>query len=312
MMRTLRRLTLALTAVSLVPAAAVFAAGGGADSLASTDSPGAPEPSAVSWRSGYGQAWREAEKSGKMLFIWFRGDGEKNRKQRSQLERRLNEDQDLARKLQRYVPVRLSEGTEILSGGKPVRLLEHDAFREMHGGEGIAVVDLADKDSETFGHVVSAFPLRRGKYYTFQTRYLPAILDLPRGTITQRTMIWAVRVHPEQPASTRGQSSPTLLKAACDHSRYQAKITLQGHQHWEGRFHRLRNLLGGRYAPVEVVAESWPNETMLDSCIDCVDSWRHSSGHWHAVSSRHALYGYDIHRGANGIWYGTGIFAGED
>ena len=48
---------------------------------------------------------------------------------------------------------------------------------------------------------------------------------------------------------------------------------------------------------------------MLDSCLDCVDSWRHSSGHWQGVSGRHRAFGYDIRRGGNGIWYGTGIFA---
>jgi hypothetical protein len=59
----------------------------------------------------------------------------------------------------------------------------------------------------------------------------------------------------------------------------------------------------------EVVAESWPNQTMIDSCLDCVDSWRHSSGHWGAVRRQHRFFAYDIRRGRNGIWYGTGIFA---
>ena len=48
---------------------------------------------------------------------------------------------------------------------------------------------------------------------------------------------------------------------------------------------------------------------LIDSCIDCVASWRHSPGHWGAVRGRHRLFGYDIRRGRNGIWYGTGIFA---
>jgi hypothetical protein len=59
----------------------------------------------------------------------------------------------------------------------------------------------------------------------------------------------------------------------------------------------------------EVVAESWPDQNLIDSCIDCVDSWRHSPGHWRAVRGRHRLFGFDIRRGRNGIWYGTGIFA---
>jgi hypothetical protein len=83
---------------------------------------------------------------------------------------------------------------------------------------------------------------------------------------------------------------------------------VQGHHHWETRFHQVRFQANAGEAK-EVVAESWPDQNLIDSCIDCVASWRHSSGHWRAVRGRHRLFGYDIRRGRNGIWYGTGIFA---
>ena len=67
-------------------------------------------------------------------------------------------------------------------------------------------------------------------------------------------------------------------------------------------------LLPGNVLAQEVVAESWPNETLVEACVECVDSWRQSPGHWSAVRSRHPLFGYDIKRGRNGIWYATGIF----
>ena len=57
------------------------------------------------------------------------------------------------------------------------------------------------------------------------------------------------------------------------------------------------------------MAESWPDEGLIDACIDCVASWRQSPGHWGAVRQRHRLFGYDIRRGRNGIWYATGLFA---
>ena len=57
-----------------------------------------------------------------------------------------------------------------------------------------------------------------------------------------------------------------------------------------------------------MVAESWGGETLVDACIECVHSWRQSSGHWNAVRRHQPLFGYDIKRGANGIWYATGIF----
>jgi hypothetical protein len=124
-------------------------------------------------------------------------------------------------------------------------------------------------------------------------------------------MILAVRIHPEHPASTTGQENPVLLSEATDHSDYQAQIHVQGHQDWESRFHRILGKLfrrGEPGMPVEVVAESWPDQDLMDSCVDCVASWRQSPGHWDAVKARQASYGYDIREGTNGIWYATGIF----
>ena len=133
------------------------------------------------------------------------------------------------------------------------------------------------------------------------------MLDLPPGTLTQRTMILAVRTHPEAPASTYGMHHPTLAVGATQHSAYQASLGVQGHQNFESRYGQLSGAAGGSVS--EVVAESWPGQNMIDSCIDCVQSWRHSPGHWRGVAGRHRAFGYDIRRGRNGIWYGTGIFA---
>lgn len=276
----------------------------GAEAASRSSSPAAPR-----WRTAYGQAWKAAQQSGKMLLIWFRGA--ENPDLSAAVDRAFAEDAAVRSRLGDYVLLRVPVGATILSSGKKVRLLEHPAFAEMHGHEGLAILDLADKRRATFGRVVSAFPFMQGKYYRFHVGYLPVILSLPPGTITQRTMIWAVRVHPERPESTDGKQSEILAAEACQHCQYQAQICVQGHHRWSGRFQRIRRLLGGLFAPVEVVAESWPNQTLLDSCLDCVASWRQSSGHWGAVRRRHALYGYDIRRGRNGIWYGTGIFSGR-
>jgi len=47
---------------------------------------------------------------------------------------------------------------------------------------------------------------------------------------------------------------------------------------------------------------------LLAAAIECVRCWRLSSGHWGAVRESHPVYGYDMKRGDNGIWYATGIF----
>jgi hypothetical protein len=261
------------------------------------------------WHTDYGKAWKRADATGKMLLVWFRGKHPSTL--RDQVDRAFARNRAVRSKLGNYVLLRLPTDAKIVSGGAPVRLLSHAAYAEMHGNEGLVIVDLADKNRATYGRVVSAFPFMQGKFYRFRPDYLAVILDLPPGTITERTMIWAVRIHPERPQSTNGEKSPVLDQEAQSSSLHQAQIGVQGHHRWDGRFHRIRRLLGGFFAPVEVVAESWPGQTMIDSAIDCVDCWRQSSGHWQAVRNSHTYYGYDIKRGRNGIWYGTGIFSGR-
>ena len=124
-----------------------------------------------------------------------------------------------------------------------------------------------------------------------------------------RMLIYAIRLHPESPRSTSGASSPVLCEAAAEHSRRQASLGRQGHQRWESRFHRIWAQVGGR-PPVEVCAESWPDELLLTACLGCVHAWRQSAGHWQVVAGNHPLFGYDIRRGKNRIWYATGIFGG--
>jgi hypothetical protein len=260
--------------------------------------------SALVWLNDYGKAYTKAHREGRMLLVNFTAAGHPYQQQ---FEQTLAERKDLRDLLAPFVLVSLPTDAQVQLQGHSQRLLSHPAFAEMHQQPGIAIVDLAHREQRYYGRTVSAFPFSQGKYYQWNIHHLPVILTLPPGTLTQRTMVWAVRTHPERPASTNGMMDPVLAAAASSHSAHQAQIGLQGHHRWESRFHRLRRLLGGGL-PVEVVAESWPGQTLADSCIDCVASWRQSSGHWNAVRNWQSGYGYDIRRGSNGIWYATGIF----
>ncbi|MCC7086098.1 MAG: hypothetical protein IT427_13935 [Pirellulales bacterium] len=214
-------------------------------------------------------------------------------------------------RLDNYLLVKVPVQTEIKVKGKPIQLLNHGAFSELRNGPGLAVIDYTHDKAEYYGYVVSVVPFTPGKYYRFRESHIAAMLDLPPGTLTQRSMIFAVRIHPEHPASTTGENDPILLSEAKSHSKYQAQVRVQGHHHWESRFQRILGRLLGRGKsgmPVEVVAESWPSQDLMDSCVDCVASWRQSEGHWSAVNARQASYGYDIRQSDNGIWYATGIF----
>ncbi len=282
--------------------AAATAAGAQPAPLSAGDS--AILPTARRFHTDYQKAMQEAAESRKMLFIYFHDT--RMTAARKAFETETLPKIEIQEKLNGYVYLELPLDAQVKIGGKKVTLIKHASFAEMLGRAGLAVVDLAHERADYYGHVVSTFPFTPGKYYRREA--LSIILELPPGTLTQRTMIYAVRIHPEAPKSTQGQFHGTLAEEAKSHAFYQASIQVQGHHSWDSRFHRINAKLPNDVLAQEVVAESWPNETLVEACVECVDSWRQSPGHWSAVRSRHPLFGYDIKRGRNGIWYATGIF----
>lgn len=193
-----------------------------------------------------------------------------------------------------------------VTGPAAAILMADPSLAEMRRGPGVVVIDHAHPEWD--GRVVSILPRTPGKYYRFQPDHVDALASLPAGSLTQRSMILAVRIHPERPQSTDGSCDPMLCQEAAAHSGHQAAIRRQGHHGWDSRSQRIAGALGGAGGASEVCAESWANQDLLDSCVDCVASWRQSPGHWRSVSGPQAAYGYDIRRGGNGIWYATGIF----
>ncbi len=258
----------------------------------------------VEWKTDYGAAVRSAQKQKKYLLLVFYGDQTRDLKQ---IQLAVLAD-PLRQLLDRYVPCQLSTNTRVVVDGSEQRLLDHAAFEELGGGPGLVIIDYANPTQPQYGFVVSALPFTPGRYYRYEPRHLRVVLDLPPGTLTQRTLIFAVRIHPERPASTDGEYDPLLAQEAENHSQYQATIRVQGHHNWGWRFQRIVARLGGGLRAQEVCAESWPGERLVDAAVDCVQSWRQSPGHWSAVRARQVRYGYDMRRGSNGIWYATGIF----
>ena len=258
----------------------------------------------LEWRTDYNKAYQAAKRDKRMLLINLTSKSTAN--QQASVDK-YAASPAMMKKLQGVERLRLPVEAEITVDGKSQRLVSFAAFSQLQGGPGFVLLDLKNTGTAHYGHAVNVLPYSSGKYYHWQNNHLSVVLDLPPGTLTQRTMIWAVRTHPEAPQSTYGSHHPTLANGAASHSSYQASIGNQGHHNFGTRFNQLSGATGGPVS--EVVAESWPGQNMIDSCIDCVQSWRGSSGHWRGVSGRHRAFGYDIRRGRNGIWYGTGIFA---
>ena len=108
----------------------------------------------------------------------------------------------MRQKLQEFVCLRLPLDAKVTVEGKDVVLLQHPTLSEMLGRPGMAIADFAHADPKLHGCIVSVFPLTGGMFYG--PAEMQVILDLPTGTLTQRTLIYAVRIHPERPASALG------------------------------------------------------------------------------------------------------------
>lgn len=200
------------------------------------------------------------------------------------------------------------------------RLIDHPAFREMQGYPGLCIVSLSRPQERFHGYVVSVHPFRSSRYRwvpRYGAREIQIILDMPPGTLSQRSMLYAVRVHPERPQSVWSGTCHTAFLRHCErHSYEQARLCNQHHADIVAVGNRLRSEVGWFSTASEVVAESWgliatnwgPEENVLEAAFSCVDAWRQSPGHWSAVAGSHRFYGYDICRSRSGIWYGTGVF----
>ena len=274
---------------------------------ADADTSAVVKPTEFQWHTDYRTAVTQAKAENKLLFVWF------HKPQWDQAESHFANsiltDGNIFARLQKLVCVCVPTDAKMETTTGNGSLLSHAAFAEMLGMPGVSLIDYSDDKSRNYGQVVSVYPFRRGR--PCNGYQLAMLLDLPKGTLTQRTLVLAVRLHGELPASTKGQPSDLLFAESEGHSNYQASIRNQGHHNFDARFQRIVGQLGGSGGAKEVCAESWPNQRLVEAAEDCVHSWRHSPGHWGAVSAYHPMYGYDMKLGTNGIWYATGLFAGS-
>lgn len=261
--------------------------------------------SPVAWLTDYHTALDEAQAQRRLALLWFYdvSDALTNVRFEQDVIARPEIQQAIG---EHFVAAKLPVNVRVASGGEEVELLRHPAFAEMLRSPGLAIVDMTEEGGALYRLAVSVFPFNRK---VISAQQLAVLLDLPRGTLTQRTLVFAVRTHPEHPESTLGHLSQVLTRETENHAWHQASITLQGHHNWENRFHAINAQLPGGLLAKEVCAESWPGQTLVEAAEECVHSWRQSSGHWSAVRSKHPLFAYDMKRGNNGVWYAVGIFA---
>jgi hypothetical protein len=275
---------------------------------------GPPSPGSVfgrrigqlGWHTQYKEAYRAAKAEGKYLFMFFRD--ERQARAADQFESNVLADPAVQQPLEAVVRVVLDR--DALRPFRPPelpdqRLLDHPAFRYMYNTQGIAMIDLTNADSEVYGQVVSAHPFTDGQHYTsFSTG---VILGLPRGTVTQRALIYAARIHPAAPVSTtRGQCNGYLCEQARQSSKLMALYGSVGHHQWGNRYAEIARETG---RSAQEVAAMSGNPRLIDAAVELVNQWYWSPPHWAIMGAPASIFGYDLVQTPSGHWFGTGLFA---
>src|SRR5439155_24028200 len=172
------------------------------------------------WHTDYDTAASLAKKEEKDLVIYFRED--------VTLDEPLR-DQEVRTRLADFVCLRVPPSYEY--DGR--RLLDYPPLEDMMGKPGLAIVSFHDTELPTYREVISVHPLVGSRYSWvpgYGAREVRDILDLPpKATLGQRSMIYAIRVHPERPRSVLGIAHRAFLGHAERHSQRQAWSQRQHH-----------------------------------------------------------------------------------
>ncbi len=278
------------------------------------ESPALPEPEPIvlrtigklDWHVDYSAAYREAREARKMLFVFFRD--ESHPRIADLYEHDILSHADAQAALSEVVRVAVPLDTLCPTCNPDEagqRMLTHGSFKFMYGRQGIAMIDLTNPGSEHHGQVVSAHPFTPGRYYTVHGTKI--VLGLPQGTVTQRALIYAVRIHPASPMSaTTGKCHGFMCKMANESSKLMAQYGSVGHHDWGNRYNNIAAQTGRSGSEVAAGAG---NTHLIDAAIQVVEQWYGSPTHWGIMSAPSAIFGYDLVRDSAGNWWGTGVFA---
>jgi len=271
------------------------------------------EPKIVRWESEFETAKQNAQTYKRLLFVIMENEGDTAFKN-TFLNTTLR-DASLQSRLLNITLLRLKGETLVRIENKDAMLRDHFAKSFSEGGDTLLIFNFATEASNLhYGKIISALPLKLfpkfPQYDLNRIDVLTKILDLPIASVPERSLILAVRLHPEGAYSTDGYLSPYLTEEAIGTTKLQVDRDFQGHPDWDSRFQRIIAKQGSGYqAPYENAAESWPhNISFVSAALECVDSWKHSDGHWAATLWAWTDYAYHMRLNENGVWYCTGIY----
>ena len=271
----------------------------------------------IDWETDYGYAMETAKLASRFLLIYLCADEESEipaslaalpvvsgcRK----FDTIVLDDGFVRSRLSRYVLLKLPMDAKITDEeGMETTIYSLPGFEHLVGHPGLIVIDFESRDKPYYREVVGILPFLQGMSPTAEQT--ETFLDLPPGTLTQRTLTYAVRVHPSQPLSANGKPAPAVMRAATDHAVFQAERGILGHHNFGARSYQTKIALGESGSPSEICAQTQSGLGLFEGAIAAMRAWRYSSGHWSIARKFHRYYGYDMVRGKNGAWYAVGFF----
>ena len=207
----------------------------------------------------------------------------------------------------RYVLLKLPIDAKITGeDGTKTSVYSLPGFEHMIGHPGLIVIDFAHRNKSHYGEVVGILPFLQGVCPAAE--HTETFLELPPGTLTQRTLTYAVRIHPDRPLSADGEPAPAVMQGATSHALFQAERGVLGHHNFSSRSYKVKEALGEGGSPAEICAQSQSGLGLFEGAISSMRAWRYSSAHWSIAKKYHRYYGYDMVRGKNGAWYAVGFF----
>ncbi|NQV24786.1 MAG: hypothetical protein HQ518_10495 [Rhodopirellula sp.] len=186
----------------------------------------------------------------------------------------------------------------------PNILLKHRSFRHLGARQGIAIVDLTDPASLNYARVVSVLPLPESG--PFNSDELTLTLNLPKGSISQRTLLFAIRkTIPDSNLSMR-EFSPTLIELARRNSRYMANAGQAGHFDQEIREQRIEAEFGPQAELKELVFATESDTTIHDAALQAVTSWIGTPESFEVLDTPATAMGMEMFQNSeSGRWFVT-------
>lgn len=271
---------------------------------ASPAKPPETQLAAVKWHEDYLSAYQEAITKKSRLLMLFRDRAEPDSVTTSTSGVGAPELQPLLEGFVRVVmPVNF-----VAPGGKagesPKLLLEHRSFRHLGVRPGIAVVDLTDSTSPTFGRVVSAVHQPENGKYT--PEILAEMLKLPAGSVSQRTLLLAVRTSVRNGGVSTLESSPLLNKLAGRNSRLMAYYGKSGSFEQENRQQAVAAVYGEDVELQELVYAADSATSIQEASIQAVQSWLQVPENLDVLSGQIEALGVEMVQSPDSdSWYAT-------